>query len=51
MRVFDIEKTCLADEFQILADHELTKLKYSPNGNILVGVWKNGAIGIHNVMR
>jgi WD40 repeat protein len=50
MRVFDINKTCVADEFKMF-DRPLTKIKYSPKEDILVTVCEDGAVAIHNVTR
>lgn len=47
MRVFDIEKTCVADEFTQF-NKAIKKLAYSPNGNLLVTCCEDGSIALHN---
>ena len=50
MRVFDIEKTCVSDEFTQF-NKPLTKLSYSPLGDLLVTCCADGSIAIHNPKR
>jgi WD40 repeat protein len=47
MRVFDIEKTCVADEFTQF-NKPIKKLSYAPNGNLLVTCCEDGSIALHN---
>jgi hypothetical protein len=48
MRVFDIEKTCVADEFTQF-NKPVKKLGYSPNGALLVTCCEDGSVALHNV--
>jgi WD40 repeat protein len=50
MRVFDIEKNCLSDEFTQF-NKPLRKLKYSPGGDLLVAVCEDGSVALHSVRR
>jgi hypothetical protein len=50
MRVFDIEKTCVADEF-VQFNKPIRKLAYSKNGEILVTCCEDGSVAIHNARR
>lgn len=50
MRVFDIEKTCLADEFTQF-NKPVKKISYSPNGDILVTCCEDGSVALHNARR
>lgn len=50
MRVFDIERTCVADEFSQF-NNPLQKLAYSPNGDLLVTCCVDGGVAIHNPKR
>jgi hypothetical protein len=50
MRVFDIERTCVADEFSQF-NQPLVKLAYSPYGDLLVTCCVDGGIAIHNARR
>ena len=50
MRVFDIDRTCVADEFSQF-NKPLLKLKYSPNGDFLVTCCQDGGVAIHNARR
>jgi len=50
MRIFDIEKTCLADEFTQF-NQALKKLRYSPCGSLLVAVCENGSVSLHDCRR
>lgn len=50
MRVFDIEKTCLADEFTQF-NKPVRKIAYSPNGDILVTVCEDGSVALHSPRR
>ena len=50
MRVFDIEKTCVADEF-VQFNKPIRKLCYSKNGEILVTCCEDGSVAIHNARR
>ena len=47
MRVFDIERTCVADEFSQF-NNPLQKLAYSPYGDLLVTCCVDGGVAIHN---
>jgi hypothetical protein len=48
MRVFDIAKTCVADEFTQF-NKPVKKLVYSPNGALLVTCFEDGRVALHNV--
>jgi WD repeat-containing protein 90 len=50
MRIFDIEKTCVADEFTQF-NKPLTKIAYSPDGSLLVTCCIDGSVALHNVHR
>jgi len=50
MRVFDIEKTCVADEFTQF-NKPIKKICYSRNGEILVTCCEDGSVSIHNARR
>ena len=50
MRVFDIEKTCVADEFTQF-NKPIRKIAYSPSGDLLVTCCENGSIALHNALR
>ena len=50
MRVFDIEKTCVCDNFRQF-DRPIRALSYSPNGDLLVTCCENGGIALHNARR
>jgi WD40 repeat protein len=50
MRVFDIEKTCLADEFTQF-NKPLRKIAYSPTGDLLVTCSDDGSVALHNASR
>lgn len=50
MRVFDIERTCVADEF-CQFNKPLMKLAYSPYGDLLVSCCVDGGVAIHNPKR
>ena len=50
MRVFDIERTCVADEFSQF-NNPLQKLAYSPTGDLLVTCCADGGVAIHNPKR
>jgi WD40 repeat protein len=47
MRVFDIEKTCVADNFTQF-NKPIKSLAYSPNGDLLVTCCVDGGIALHN---
>ena len=50
MRVFDIERTCVADEFSQF-NKPLVKLAYSPIGDLLITCCADGGVAIHNARR
>jgi hypothetical protein len=50
MRVFDIERTCVADEF-CQFNKPLSKMAYSPSGDLLVTCCVDGSVAIHNPRR
>jgi WD40 repeat protein len=50
MRVFDIERTCVADEF-CQFNKPLAKIGYSPQGDLLVSCCVDGGVAIHNPKR
>jgi WD40 repeat protein len=50
LRVFDIEKTCVSDEF-VQFNKPLSKLAYSPRADLLVTCCVDGSIAIHNALR
>lgn len=50
MRVFDIERTCVADEF-CQFNKPLAKLAYAPQGDLLVSCCVDGGVAIHNPRR
>jgi hypothetical protein len=50
MRVFDIERTCVADEFAQF-NKPLTKIAYGPNGDLLVSCCVDGGVALHNPRR
>ena len=50
LRVFDIERTCVADEF-CQFNRPLSKLAYSPSGDLLVTCCSDGGVAIHNPRR
>jgi len=50
MRVFDIERTCVADEF-CQFNKPLVKIAYSPQGDLLVSCCVDGGVAIHNPRR
>jgi WD40 repeat protein len=50
MRVFDIEKTCVADEFTQF-NKPIKALSYSPKGDLLVTCCEDGSIALHNAFR
>lgn len=50
MRVFDIEKTCVADEFTQF-NRPIKSVAYSPCGSLLVTVCEDGSIALHNAQR
>jgi hypothetical protein len=50
MRVFDIEKTCVADEFTQF-NKPIRKICYSRSGEILVTCCEDGSVSIHNARR
>ena len=50
LRVFDIEKTCVCDEF-VQFNKPLTKLAYSPKADLLVTCCEDGSVAVHNAAR
>ena len=50
MRVFDIEKTCVCDNFTQF-DKPIKAIAYSPNGDLLVTCCENGSVALHNARR
>ena len=50
MRVFDIEKTCVADEFTQF-NKAIKKLAYSPGGDLLVTCCEDGSVALHNAAK
>lgn len=50
MRVFDIEKTCVASDFTQF-DKPIRALAYSPTGELLVTCCEDGSFAIHNARR
>ena len=50
MRVFDIERTCVADEFAQF-NKPLTKIAYGPHGDLLVSCCVDGGVALHNPRR
>ena len=51
MRVFDIEKTCVAKTFTQFDKVPLQSLAYSPGGDLLVTCAQNGSVALHNANR
>ena len=51
MRVFDIEKTCVAKTFTQFDKIPLQALAYSPSGDLLVTCCQNGSVALHNANR
>lgn len=50
MRVFDIERTCVADEF-CQFNKPVQKIAYSPAGDLLITCCVDGGVAIHNPRR
>ena len=50
MRVFDIERTYVADEFAQF-NKPLTKIAYGPHGDLLVSCCVDGGVALHNPRR
>ena len=50
MRVFDIEKTCVCDNFRQF-ESPIKAISYSPNGDLLVTCCENGSVALHNARR
>lgn len=50
MRIFDIEETCVSDEFNQFSK-PIRRLAYSPNGEILVTCCEDGSVSVHNARR
>jgi WD40 repeat protein len=50
LRIFDIEKMCISEELSFYAD-ELKKVKYSPDGKLLLGVNGRGLYTIFDTER
>ena len=50
MRVFDIERTCVADEFAQF-NKPLSKIAYGPHGDLLVSCCVDGGVALHNPRR
>lgn len=50
MRVFDIERTCVADEFTQF-NMPLKCLAYSPNCDLLVTCCQDGSVSCHSALR
>lgn len=49
MRVFDIEKTCVADNFTFTQFNKpINAIAYSPNGDLLVTCCVDGGVALHN---
>ena len=49
MRVFDIEKTCVADNFTFTQFNKpIQAIAYSPNGDLLVTCCIDGGVALHN---
>jgi WD40 repeat protein len=49
MRVFDIEKTCVADNFTFTQFNKpIQAVAYSPNGDLLVTCCIDGGVALHN---
>jgi len=50
MRIFDIEKTMVVDNFPLF-DKPIRAIAYSPNGDLLVTCCENGNVALHNARR
>ena len=50
MRVFDIEKTCVCENFQQF-NKPVKAISYSPNGDLLVTCCVDGSVALHNARR
>lgn len=50
MRVFDIEKTCVCENFTQF-NKPIRAIAYSPTGDLLVTVCENGSVALHNARR
>ena len=51
MRVFDIEKTCVAICFTQFDKKSIQAIAYSPCGDLLVTCCENGSVALHNAKR
>ena len=50
MRVFDIEKTCVCDNFSIFKK-PIRAIAYAPTGDLLVTCCEDGNVALHNARR
>ena len=50
MRVFDIEKTCVCDNFKQF-EKPIKAIAYSPMGDLLVTCCEDGSVALHNANR
>ena len=50
MRVFDIEKTCVCDNFTQFSK-PIRAIAYSPTGDLLVTCCEDGSVALHNARR
>lgn len=50
MRVFDIEKTCVCDNFTQFSK-PIRAIGYSPTGDLLVTCCEDGSVALHNARR
>lgn len=50
MRVFDIEKTCVCDNFTQF-NKPIKAIAYSPTGDLLVTCCEDGSVALHNARR
>jgi len=50
MRVFDIEKTCVAESFTQF-NKPIRAIAYAPTGDLLVTCCEDGSVALHNARR